>query len=137
MLRKNENMLEDEVIEILITWLKKDDWNIVQCCKGRERGIDILAQKGKRLFIIEAKGAKGNPGNKSTRPKFNSSQVNTHLGVAILKVLRERIKYPEAKIAIAHPDTPYIRERVVPLIPDLQKTGIRFLWISANGQVEG
>ena len=131
-----EKILEDEIIDVLIHWLQKDGWYIKSFCKGQTRGIDILAEKEKKIFIIEAKGAKGNPSNKNTRrEKFDSGQLFTHLGVAIIKVLKERNNYPGAQIAIAHPDDEYIKKVLSPIIPDLKKTGIQFLWVNTNGKV--
>lgn len=130
-------ILEDQIIDILIQWLENKGWKIEDYCKGRKRGIDILAKKGNRTFIIEAKGAKGNPEHKTTKKEgFNSSQLNTHLGVAIIKVLKERNNYPGAQIAIAHPDDEYIRKVLAPVIPDLKKVGIRFLWVKLGGEVD-
>lgn len=131
-----EKILEDQIIDILMQWLEKDGWTIQSHCKGRTRGIDIFAVKGKKVFIIEAKGAKGNPEHSSTKKdKFNSSQINTHLGMAIIKVLKERSNYPGSQVAIAHPDDEYIKKVVSPIIPDLKKAGIRFLWVNLNGAV--
>lgn len=131
-----EKLLEDQIIEVLIQWLQNDGWQIKSFCKGSTKGIDILATKGKKTFIIEAKGAKGNPDHVATKKdKFNSGQLNTHLGVAVIKVLKERNNYPGAEIAIAHPNDQYIKKVLSPVIPDLEKTGIRFLWVDLDGTV--
>ena len=88
-----EKILENDIIDILMDWLKNDGWKIISFRKFRERGIDILTEKKGQTFIIEAKGAKGNPENSNTtRPKFDAGQLKTHLGVAVIKVLEERIK---------------------------------------------
>lgn len=131
-----KHLLEDHIIDVLMDWLEKDRWEIISYCKGKKRGIDILAKKGKHAFIIEAKGAKGNPGHNSTkRDKFDSGQIKTHFGMAILKVLGERKNYPGSQVAIAHPDDDYIRKIITPVIPDLKKIGIRFLWVDNNDKV--
>ncbi|HTF28587.1 MAG TPA: hypothetical protein VK625_07065 [Flavitalea sp.] len=133
---RKELILEDQIIDILMQWLSNDGWIITSFCKGSKRGIDILAKKGTKVFIIEAKGAKGNPEHASTKKdKFNSGQINTHFGMAIIKVLKERNKFPNAQIAIAHPEDEYIRRVLSPIIPHLKKAGIRFLWVNLNGTV--
>jgi len=130
-------LTEDEVIECLAQWLKKDGWDDIETQKGHSRGIDLTAYRNNEQLIVEAKGAKGSKNSHlTTRDKFDCGQIKTHLGVAIIKVLSERNKNPEAKIAIAQPDDQDIRNCVGHVIPELKKLGITFYWVSKDGVIK-
>ena len=47
---ENDKLTEDEVILLLIDWLKSKDWVITDYCLGHTRGIDITAKKFRRNF---------------------------------------------------------------------------------------
>lgn len=129
-------LTEDQTIKILIEFLKKDFWEIESCCFGQERGIDIVARKkGKRLYI-EVKGAKASekaPTKKSDY--FNSTQIRTHFGVAIIKAIKTQNRYPKDLVAIAQPDDDYIRKVLDGVVPALKKLNIIHFWVNANGIV--
>ena len=127
-----EKMTEDEVVDFLATWLSNKGWEILEKCKGQEKGNDILAKKEGQTLMVEAKGAKGNPKSPTTtRPQFDSTQIKVHLGEAIVKFLEFRNKNPEAKIGIAQPDDPYIRNVLKSAIPGVKKIGISLFWVTS------
>lgn len=130
-------LLEDTMIDYIEAWLKEKKWDNIACCRGLQKGIDVYAEKGRKKYIIEVKGAKGNPKHKhTTRKKFSRGQMNGHMGRAIIKVLTERVKEPNAIIGIALPDYDYFRAAFHPIINDLKKISINFLWISNDGKVK-
>lgn len=130
-------LIEDEVIEILCENLKKKGWKIICKAKGHQRGVDIKASKNDKVLVVEAKGAKGNPQSPvTTKSKFNSGDIKTHLGEAIVKVLEEKNKDPKINIAIALPNDDYIKKTLKFAIPEVIKIGINLFWISKSGNVE-
>lgn len=131
-----EVLLEDEIIDHVILWLEKDAWTIEEFCKGKKRGIDIRAKKDDKIFIIEAKGGRGNPNHKhTTRKKFDKGQIKIHLGAAVLKVLHERKKYQNSNVAIALPGDEYTKNIVSVYIEDFKTLGIKFLFVETNGNI--
>lgn len=129
-------LTEDEIVIILRSHLEKDGWNIESFCLGQERGIDIVASKSSVQLIVEAKGAKASDSSPTKiREHFDSGQIKTHFGKAIVKILEEKYKNPKSELAIAHPDDPDLRKTIGHLLPYLKKIGIKHFWVSANGSV--
>jgi hypothetical protein len=129
-------LTEDEIILILIEHLKKSGWNIESHCLGQTRGCDIIAIKNKHFLIVEAKGARA--GDKSPTKKrvcFDRGQIKTHFGKAIVKMLEQKHLNPQANVAIAHPDDPYIKSTIGHLLPFINAMGIKHYWVGATGIV--
>lgn len=127
---------EDEVVLSLMQYLKKNKWEITSHCLGMKRGNDIEAKKGTSVLILEVKGAKANseaPHKK--REKFDSGQIKTHFGKAIVKIFEEKSKNPSASFAIAHPDDEDIRKAIGKSVSFLKDIGIKHFWVSENGIV--
>lgn len=86
--------------------------------------------------MIEVKGAKASDTAPTKKHDFfDSGQIKTHFGKAIVKALEDKYKNPEDEIAIAHPDDPDIRKAIGSLIPYLDSIGIRHFWVKENGEV--
>ena len=129
-------LTEDEVVKILIGYLKSHGWTIDSFCLGQTHGKDIVASKANSTLIVEAKGAKASDSSQTKRREyFDSGQIKTHFGKALVKVLDEKHLNPKAKLAIAHPDDTAIRNTIGHLIPFLKTFGIKHFWVSTNGTV--
>lgn len=127
---------EDEIINILIGHLKLNGWTIDSYCLGQTYGNDIVASKANTKLIVEAKGAKAsNNSPTKKREYFDSGQIKTHFGKALVKVLDEKYLNPKSKFAIAHPDDNDIRKTIGHLTPFLKTLGIKHFWVSADGTV--
>lgn len=127
---------EDEIIIILLEYLKQNGWSITSYCFGRKHGNDIVASKPGTTLIVETKGARaGNNSPTKTREYFDSGQIKTHFGKAIVKILEEKHLNPKNKFAIAHPNDKDIKKAIGHLIPFLKKLGIKHYWVSADGTV--
>lgn len=127
---------EDEIVNILIGHLKLNGWNIDSYCLGQTHGNDIVASKTNTKLIVEAKGAKaGYNSPTKKREYFDSGQIKTHFGKALVKVLDEKYLNPKSKFAIAHPDDNDIRKSIGHLTPFLRTLGIKHFWVSADGTV--
>lgn len=127
---------EDEIVNILIGHLKLNGWTIDSYCLGQTHGNDIVASKTNTKLIVEAKGARaGDNSPTKKREYFDSGQIKTHFGKALVKVLDEKYINPKSKFAIAHPDDNDIRKAIGHLTPFLKTLGIKHFWVSADGTV--
>ena len=127
---------EDEIVKILIGHLKLNGWTIDSYCLGQNHGNDIVASKANTKLIVESKGAKAsNNSPTKKREYFDSGQIKTHFGKALVKVLDEKYLNPKSKFAIAHPDDNDIRKTIGHLTPFLKTLGIKHFWVSADGTV--
>jgi hypothetical protein len=119
-----DGMSEDDVKRALEVWLKSNGWERVDIAWGKSRGTDIVARRGGREWIIEAKGC----------GSLNPMRVNYFL--AILGELLQRMEAPDAKYSIALPDLPQFR-RLWSRLPALAKsrTTISALFVNAEGSV--
>lgn len=129
-------MTENELVTHLMDYLKINGWEITDHCLGQKHGIDIIAQKNSKELIIEAKGAKANSDSLNKRREyFDSGQIKTHFGKAIVKILEEQAKNPNRLFAIAHPDDIEIKRIVGPLTGSLKRLNIKHYWVKLDGTV--
>ena len=70
------------------------------------------------------------------REHFDSGQIKTHFGKALVKMLHEKSLNPKAKLAIAHPDDDDIKKAIGHIIPFLKSLGITHFWVSQNQVIE-
>ncbi len=127
-------MTEDFVVKSLCTWLENQGYEIKRSCLGSSRGNDIEAVKNGKLLIVEAKGARGNLST-TKRAKFDSGQIKTHLGKALVKVLEQKGLHPRAKIGIAHPHDYYLMDVLATVRPEITRLGITMYWVRDNAEV--
>ena len=128
---ENYKLTEDEVILLLIDWLKSKDWVITDYCLGHTRGIDITAKKNSDVLYIEAKGARASSSSPiRKRKKFDSGQIRGHLGKAIVKSVETQIKHPSSIVAIAHPMDVDLFNICDPVFNELEKLKIYKFWVS-------
>ena len=68
-------LTENDVIDAVVSHLTGKGWNIETISRTDQRGIDILANKGRTSLAIEAKGETSNRRGSSRYGKpFTSSQ---------------------------------------------------------------
>jgi hypothetical protein len=131
-------LTENQVIDILCQYLKKEGWAIESTAPNHDKGEDIIAIKDNKMLVVEAKGARGNPESKvTTRAKFDKGQIKISFGAAIVKTLSDMLKpeYENALFAIAFPDDVDVRNAVGALIPFLKKLDIIYFWVGADDQI--
>ena len=118
-------LTEDETVTILVDYLKQSGWTIDSFCLGQQHGKDIVASKSNTTLVVEAKGARaGDNAPTKKREHFDSGQIKTHFGKALVKVLDEKYLNPKNKFAIAHPDDKDIRRTIGHMTPFLKALGI-------------
>lgn len=129
-------LTEDETVKILMEHLKSEKWVIESYCLGQKRGYDIVAYKGNKKLIVEVKGARASDSSLTKRRQhFDSGQIKTHFGKAVIKSFETQNKFPNAEIAIAHPDNEYMRSVIGGLIKNINNAGITHFWVNQSGQV--
>ena len=129
-------LTEDETINFLMNYLEQNGWTITSFCLGQKKGNDIVASKSNKTLIIEAKGAKAGENSPTKRREhFDSGQIKTHFGKAIVKILEEKSLYPEAEFGIAHPDDISIKKAIGHLIPFLKEIKIKHYWVTDEKNV--
>lgn len=130
-------LTENKVIQLLILYLESEGWQIREYCLGNKHGRDIMAVKDGVTLIVEAKGARASKqSSNSKREYFDSGQIKTHFGKAIVQILEYKSINPQFQYAIAHPDDAKIRKNLAALIPFLSHLGIMHYWVSDNGQIQ-
>lgn len=130
-------MTEDQTVLGLINYLKNTGYTIESFCLGQQRGYDIVAIKNGRKLYVEVKGAKASDDSPTKkREKFNSGQIKTHFGKALVKAMETKNSFPNADIAIAHPYDEDILNSIGDLIPQLNKLGIIHFWVTPEGEVK-
>lgn len=130
-------LTENRTIELLMPYLESLGYSIESYCLGQTRGYDIVASRNSEKLLIEVKGAKAHKDSPTKkRDFFNSGQIKTHLGKAIIKCLETKVSFPDAIIAIAHPEDEQIRKAIGGIIPELNNIGIIHYWVSADGSVK-
>src|SRR5688572_8959232 len=111
-------LTEDEIVNILLDYLRKKGWTIDSHCLGHKHGCDIIASKNNVKLIVEAKGARAGENSPiKKREHFDSGQIKTHFGKALVKILHEKHLNPNSTFAIAHPDDPDVKKSIGHLIP--------------------
>jgi len=131
-------LTENETVLLLKDYLEKSGWEIGdKYCLGCKHGIDIEASKGNKILLIEIKGARaGDDAPTKRREHFDSGQIKTHFGKALVKMLEEKAKNPKVGLAIAHPDDTDVRRAIGGVTPFLKNLGIKHFWVSRDQVVE-
>ena len=131
-------LTEDECVLLLKDYLEKDGWIIGnKFCLGSTKGIDIEATKKSKTILVEVKGARASDTAKTKkRENFDSGQIKTHFGKAIVKMLELKYQNPTAMLAIANPDDEDIKRAIANYVPFLKSLGIKHFWISKNQIIE-
>src|SRR5215469_14209085 len=82
-------LTEDQVVQAVVSHLKKAEWQIKKTCTVEQRGTDILAERDGRSLVVEAKG--GGSARKWTRrygQPFTSAQKRHHVAMALLTAVK-------------------------------------------------
>ena len=128
---------ENDVVNILIPYLAKNNWEIVSTCDTRTQGDDVVAKKEGNVFYIEVKGATSSKTESSRYGlPFSSSQMRDHVAVAVLKALQTRTRCQQSSVGLAFADTPRHRTLFNSIFPCLKLLEIDVFLIKENGEVE-
>jgi hypothetical protein len=67
---------------------------------------------------------------------LGSRQIKTHFGKALVKMLEEKARNPDASLGIAHPDDADIKWAIGGVTPLLKTLGIKHFWVSQHQVIE-
>ena len=134
---------EADVQAQIVEHLTRKGWSIVRVANtaSRERGIDIVANKGSRTLAIEVKGWPGtayaDPRRAhETKPTAPSLQARHWFSHAVLAALLMTNEHPDHEIAIGLPDVPTYRNLHGRVVGSLQTLGVKVLFVDSSGNVQ-
>lgn len=126
---------EDQVIEAVCGHLAAAEYAILQRATTTQHGHDVVAQKGGRRVVIEAKGAGSTKAGTARYGKeFSSNQVFDHVAKAVLKALRVASVGTDLA-AIALPDNFAHRREVEQVASALERVSVGVFWVNQRGEV--
>ena len=92
---------------------------------GHRRGIDITAERNNSRLLIQVKSAKANH-NFITKKRsyFDSGQIKSHFGNAIVKSLEVKSCYLVCNVAIVNPNGKVLKIQINKSVKHLKKLDI-------------
>jgi len=128
-------LTEDQVVDAVCQELAEHGYAIDSRALAVQHGYDIVASKGGRALIIEAKGAgSSKEGTARFGKTFDRGQVFDHVAKAVLKAMRV-VAAEEARAGVAFPDDANHRREVEQVAPALARARIAVFWVSEQGGV--
>lgn len=123
-LKHFEPLSEDFVKAAMRTWLEEKGWS-TQIAWGKERGIDILAQKEGQRWVIEAKG------------KGAYQQMSNNYFLGVIGTLMQKMDDPKARYSLAFPRIG-VFTRLWDRLPDVPKLrlSLSVFFVDEHGSVE-
>ncbi len=133
---KTKLLYEGDVVDSVISYLKKDGYEILSYCHPHQKGYDIVAKKDGKLLYVEAKGStSSNPESSRYKIGFNSTQMKVHVAEAIYKSMVTINENTNCNIAIALPASSTHKKLISAVLPLLKKLGIIIFWVDSIGNV--
>jgi Holliday junction resolvase-like predicted endonuclease len=134
---------EGNIVKAVVTHLEKEGWIIKKTANTitRESGVDIEAQKGDALLLIEVKGypskvyQRGAGQGKPKRTNPSTQARHWYSEVLFCAILRQA-ENPNATTAIALPDFAVFINLVNRTRHALEKLGIRVYLVEEDGLVK-
>jgi hypothetical protein len=125
-------LTENDVIAAVCSELARIGWMTRSTATTRQRGDDIVATKGGRSLLVEAKGGTSSKeGTARFGVDFNAGQVRTHVAVAVLRAMRV-VSTNNAVAGLAFPDNARHRHEVEAVQEALDRLGIVVFWVGAH-----
>ena len=113
-------LTEDDVIHAVVSYLNGKGWHIDTISLTNQRGVDILAKKGRCSLAIETKGATSNRHGSSRYGKpFTTSQKLDHVSCALYAAVSV-VSDGKCRAGIALPSDPKHRELITRISPALK-----------------
>ena len=131
-------LTENDVVNSVSLFLKETGYSIDQALTTSQQGIDIEAtsSSGVRCYV-EAKGATSSKvGSSRYGKEFNSNQIKTHIGVALLKSFQTLQLYPNAEVVIALPGNEGHRKVIDSMFVPIKNSGIKVFFVNSDAGIE-
>ncbi len=121
---------EDDVVEAVCRLLRDHGYTIESKATVSQHGEDIIAVRGDRRIVVEAKGESSSKEHTKRYGKpFTKAQVFDHVAKAVLKAMRIA-STDDATPAVALPDNGHHRDEIERAQPALRRAGIGVFWVS-------
>ncbi len=133
---------EGNVQSRVATHLAQTGWSIIRVADTaqRERGVDIIAERGGQRLLVEAKGWPSTTyarGERAGQPKPTQPTLQaTHWFAEALATLIRRGGEPEARLSLALPDMHRYRTLLGEAGWALERLNITVYLVTAEGAVE-
>lgn len=141
-LRKPESSAEADVQASMVRYLAAEGWSIrsVADTARRERGVDIVAERGERRLLVEVKGWPSDTyvrGERAGEPKPTqpSTQAAVWFAGGLLELLRPGGTEPEAELALALPDRSRYRKLLDDVRWAMRRLDITVFLVDDRGEV--
>ena len=129
-------LTENDVICAVTRHLRDKGWRIEKVSTTGQRGFDILARKGRKSLVVEAKGETSSKHWTNRYDKgFTRGQKGSHVAVALFEAARV-ISGGEHKAGIALPSDEVHRELIDRIIPALKTLRIVVYLVHPDRKVE-
>jgi len=131
-------LTENDVVKYVCEYLQDNDYRIEQKLTTSQTGVDIIAQNqnGQKIYI-EAKGATSSKKSSSRFGKeFNTSQVKSHIGVALVATFKLKQQFQNAEVVIALPGNDTHKNLISSMREPLLKSGVSIFFVHENGTLE-
>lgn len=129
---------ENALVAFVAAWLKTEGFHVKQALTTKQKGIDIVAERGPETWLIEAKGATSSRVNSPRFGRsFSSQQAYNRIAKAFYtgaKLAAENRK-PDIRILLAIPDHPMFLRFLKPIQPTFETLKIGLLLVNAAGSV--
>lgn len=140
----NGMLTENDVIGLVMVYLKAHGYEIVGSANTNQTGVDIIARSHEpepHELHIEAKGATSSKDSTSRAGLgFTDSQQLDHISKAIYASMKaysghRTVGWQKRKVAIALPVTKFHERHIERIRPALHDFGIAVYWVSPKGEV--
>lgn len=129
---------ENAIVTFVAAWLKGEGFHVKQALTTKQKGIDIVAERGAEIWLIEAKGATSSRTNSPRYGRsFSSQQAHNRVAKAFYtgaKLASENNK-PGVRVLIAIPDHPKFIKFLMPIRPTFETLNIGLLLVDTAGSV--
>ena len=133
---------ENDIVQILTEYLKKNSYKIIQSLTTDEKGVDIIADNllnNQRLYVE----VKGETSSKSYTNRFGKSfsggQIRNHISRAVfasMVILSSKPAGDKTKVAIALPVTDGHKKEIETIAKALKTLHIKVFWVNEDGVTE-
>lgn len=129
---------ENALVSFVAAWLRGEGFDVKQALTTKQKGIDIVAERGPETWLIEAKGATS---SRADSPRFGRSFSSQQAHNRIAKAFYTGAKLaaanagPGVRILLAIPDHPMFIKFVTPIRPAFDVLKIGLLVVDTAGGV--
>lgn len=118
-------------------------WTVTRFARTRsDKGIDVVAEKGERLLVVEVKGFPSSTlavGPDKGKPKPGGTvakQIPTWFGKAVMAALQQREAQPEAESLVVLPEHEAFRREAAKVANVLAEARVHVVFVGEDGQLD-